>query len=1558
MSRQHVWIAVAIVGLLLFVTSARAQEDPDSERGARPSLAYKTDGLDSINLFNGAVTANVPLGQTYHVNGRLSYSFMASFATNSWKTATHRVTDTWGDTTSYQYTYPVPEMNAGFGWIVTLGQLKPEPNGRLTYIAPDGSEHTVGNGTDGNGLPMGTRSADSSYLRLTESGAARFLDFPDGQTHVFDSSGRLTRMEDAFGNYVSVSYKKRSQLSANDPYPDSTVWEVIDSQARKHLVYFRPTWSTVQLTWNQVVAREMVDRVELASFNGGTATYNFNYFAPPTDGDTTAIRTSRRCVEEQDPAVPPHLTVSLLISIAMPEGVTYSMTYDRGLLLGGSYSQCANESGNITSLTLPTGGSINWTYQRFVFTESRTLGLNPATSVNWGVKARTVRDADGNVMKAEDYELGKVTAGYDSDYTRRVVTKEGGGRIITASKHYFAGCRTTRCSNGLEYGLPFTRTQSAGNGYLSTETTAYDAEGTVVATRRLYLAYENDVNQSLATWKNANQRLAYERTVFEDGTYADVTYSDFDGLGHYRKAVTGGNFSFNNIRTTFRNYNSSFGTYLPGQVPASYPVLWVLGTYDREWVSEADGAGNVVYAVSRSCFDSSGFLTSRRTYRNFRTLPQASAYSDPPVDTADLLAVFTRNGAGNLEEEQYLGGEAGPPAPAGFNCGQTSAVEGYRIHHQYLYGTLEKSWYVLANGAAASSYLADRVVDGNTGLVATARRFTGPSSAGLATTFTYDKLGRALVVTSPSLVSTSVYSLDPARITTTTRRGATVLQTSTSTFDVLGRLIAESRSQPGGVTTTSTVYSALGWPTQQFSWGSALPTETTYDGLGRVAAIKSPDYPDEPLRLTYGGVSTVTRTSRTGTGWSAGALQLSDSVTTEVYDRHGRLRRVTEPAVTPAGQRPVTEYSYDVAGHVVKVCSKAFGASCVQTRSFTYDNRGLLVTETQPENGTRSYPVYDARGHSRRRQAGAADGVSDLGFTFDRSERLKRVYEVDATGAETRWLKIFEYGSGNVGTNMTNGQLIEAARANWVYGGAFNVQVVEQYGYDEPEGRAAFRKTLDYECAVAPGQDCTALYTGPQKRRFTQSFTYDPLGGIATAAYPQCEHAPCAAGSPARSVVNTYSNGMLTGVSWTGSSFQASLTYHPSGLIAEVGHPNGVVDVQEPDAAFPGRPKEIVVSGAREHGSCVAPTFTQQPQSSTVAGATTVTLTALADAEDGAAITYRWYGGEAPDKSVAKGTGPQLVLTNITSTAKVWVEASITCGGGAIESAASTSSTVTVCESPTFSSMSQDRTLTRGQSVTLLTQASAGGGAFAYQWYTVSSSSATPISGATANMVLVAPAETTRYRVAAENACGAPSEEVLVTVIDPAVPPALVDAAYDAGAGGVRIQWTVGTSAAGIGAYHIRRLPGGALFQVSGTTYEYIDSSGLTAGNAYTYEVRAVDENGFAGMFSRPDLAVVMQFADDPIPLLSDGSTPIRAVHVSELRKAVDAARAAVLLAPAWTNYTVTGPIRAAHLQEIRNKLNEVRSVLGLPIVVFTDPVTPGTLIKRTNVRQLRSGVK
>jgi YD repeat-containing protein len=63
----------------------------------------------------------------------------------------------------------------------------------------------------------------------------------------------------------------------------------------------------------------------------------------------------------------------------------------------------------------------------------------------------------------------------------------------------------------------------------------------------------------------------------------------------------------------------------------------------------------------------------------------------------------------------------------------------------------------------------------------------------------------------------------------------------------------------------------------------------------------------------------------------------------EDYDVFGRLVKVSNPLMTGA-------YQYDVGDHLSRVDVSASGA--VQTRTFSYDNRGFLLSETHPELGS------------------------------------------------------------------------------------------------------------------------------------------------------------------------------------------------------------------------------------------------------------------------------------------------------------------------------------------------------------------------------------------------------------------------------------------------------------------------------------------------------------------------------------------------------------------------------------------------------------------------------
>jgi hypothetical protein len=148
----------------------------------------------------------------------------------------------------------------------------------------------------------------------------------------------------------------------------------------------------------------------------------------------------------------------------------------------------------------------------------------------------------------------------------------------------------------------------------------------------------------------------------------------------------------------------------------------------------------------------------------------------------------------------------------------------------------------------------------------------------------------------------------------------------------------------------------------------------------------------------------------------------------------------------------------------------------------------------------------------------------------------------------------------------------------------------------------------------------------------------------------------------------------------------------------------------------------------------------------------------------------------------------------------------------------------------------------------------------------------------------------------------------------------------------------------------------------SPSTNAFTDSgaafSGLAANTAYLYRVIAVYGASDQGPASAIDLATTITFTDDPIVA---GSTPVRAEHVTELRTAVNAVRAAKGLAPgSFTNPVVPGAtIKALDVTELRSNLDTALTALGLRPPAYTDPaLAPGDLIKAAHLQELRRGVK
>jgi galactose oxidase-like protein/fibronectin type III domain protein len=174
----------------------------------------------------------------------------------------------------------------------------------------------------------------------------------------------------------------------------------------------------------------------------------------------------------------------------------------------------------------------------------------------------------------------------------------------------------------------------------------------------------------------------------------------------------------------------------------------------------------------------------------------------------------------------------------------------------------------------------------------------------------------------------------------------------------------------------------------------------------------------------------------------------------------------------------------------------------------------------------------------------------------------------------------------------------------------------------------------------------------------------------------------------------------------------------------------------------------------------------------------------------------------------------------------------------------------------------------------------------------------------------------------------------------------------------VSLSWSAGSGS--IDHYEIQRATtkNGPYTTLSNTTsLSYTDGS-LSSTTTYIYRVRAVDAGGNYSDFSNTDIATTVVFTDDPVA----ATMLIKAVHITELRAAVNAVRAAAgQSATTWTDSSLSGvEVKAVHISELRSAIDAARYALGLSNASYTDPsLTPAsTIIKAVHVNELRDRVK
>ena len=126
-------------------------------------------------------------------------------------------------------------------------------------------------------------------------------------------------------------------------------------------------------------------------------------------------------------------------------------------------------------------------------------------------------------------------------------------------------------------------------------------------------------------------------------------------------------------------------------------------------------------------------------------------------------------------------------------------------------------------------------------------------------------------------------------------------------------------------------------------------------------------------------------------------------------------------------------------------------------------------------------------------------------------------------------------------------------------------------------------------------------------------------------------------------------------------------------------------------------------------------------------------------------------------------------------------------------------------------------------------------------------------------------------------------------------------------------------------------------------------------GRRRSHHVRHTSRRALSAMAAT--MPLTLTFSDDPLT----SGVVIKAIHITELRDAIDQARSrAGLVVGSWTEAVATGvPVRASHITEMRSKLDEARAVLGYSIGGYTDPsLGAGYWVKATHLQELREHVR
>jgi RHS repeat-associated protein len=886
---------ITLAAFLLFLASATASaQNVDTAVGLTPYQSFHGGDIDSINLSNGNVNIHLPL-VTYPQRGLLSVGFSLVYNSH--------------DTHSTQFCAPVNPPQCSLFWIDGISpavvddqsvsifeQIYQVPNGgpkqsEFAVITGDGAQHPLVRPTLGQITGDATGFWSNSSFDVNAPAPTVIID-RRGVRHFITAPNGVLR-EDPNGNQIKISADGSSQIDTlgrsipfTNPIPGSSTTD------------FSGCTGPLPISSAHIWL--------LPGVSGGTMQFKFCSatiaISIPANGRIPAGGGNS----------------SELQSIVLPNGTAWTFEYnDRD-----STDPPSVNYGTLTKITLPTGGTISYTY---VLGGGVPCASYP--SAGRTVTSRTVDANDGSGPHTWHYAIPTK------------VTDPLGNDVV----HTFTLFGTPACT-AFETGTQFYQGSSSSGTLLKTVQTDY-----------------NNFSSGNDVWPSPGVVPIRVTTTWPSGQVTKVE-TDYDANGGgvltYGNIIAKREYDYGNgapgplLRTTTTNYFAfSHSTYLTNNLvalPSSVQVTNGAGTQVALTNYQYDETALVSSGVTTQ-YDSAppdgaarGNLTSVHRWLNGSTTPTANC----PTATSNgyLVNYSVFNDTGTVDHSVD-------------SCGSSAADPTHKTAYAYSLTYAGAFPTTVTNPLGQSTIL---TYDFNTGLTASSK---DPNN--LTTSYTYDNMWRLASVSAPDGGSTTIShqeTIPPFSVTLSTKINSTQNRVQTSLFDGVGRTTqTQLTSDPQGTVFKDNTYDALGRAhsvSNPYRSGSD-PTTTSgittysYDALGRKI---SETYPDNSVLTTaYCGPSTLV-TDPTGKQRRSRA------------DALGRLVEVDEPnavGITLAGSGCpgtgesiwVTSYSYDTLGNLTSVLQNGS-----HQRTFTSDSLSHLLTSSNPEVGSITY-TYDGDGN-------------------------------------------------------------------------------------------------------------------------------------------------------------------------------------------------------------------------------------------------------------------------------------------------------------------------------------------------------------------------------------------------------------------------------------------------------------------------------------------------------------------------------------------------------------------------------------------------------------------